>query len=304
MTTASKARFEKKRLNTLYRQHRVALPGNLAVALFVVALFYRKVPARDLFIWFLAMAGVLLIRFLIFHNYNQQAEDAIVPGKMFVKCALSTFANGILWGVFGVYTYYHVPLIYFFFALIILGGMVAAAAATNSVSIPIFFAFTLPIILPVCLVLLMTGQFERILLGLLTLAYLGVMSQSARQLNKVILTSIRYRYENLQLLNHLKKEEIQTRKLNARLALDIEKRKKAEEEKERLIRRLQKALDEVKTLSGMIPICANCKKVRDDKGYWDQIETYIHKHSNADFSHGICPECAKELYPDIDLEND
>ena len=74
--------------------------------------------------------------------------------------------------------------------------------------------------------------------------------------------------------------------------------------KKRLIRRLQKALDEVKTLSGMIPICANCKKVRDDKGYWDQIETYIHKHSNADFSHGICPECAKELYPDIDLEND
>ena len=54
----------------------------------------------------------------------------------------------------------------------------------------------------------------------------------------------------------------------------------------------------------MIPICANCKKVRDDKGYWDQIETYIHKYSNADFSHGICPECAKELYPDIDLEND
>ena len=79
---------------------------------------------------------------------------------------------------------------------------------------------------------------------------------------------------------------------------------KARFEKERLIRRLQKALDGVKTLSGMIPICANCKKVRDDKGYWDQIETYIHKHSNADFSHGICPECAKELYPDIDLEND
>jgi hypothetical protein len=55
---------------------------------------------------------------------------------------------------------------------------------------------------------------------------------------------------------------------------------------------------DVKVLKGLIPICAKCKKIRDDKGYWNQVETYIHEHSEADFSHGICPECAKELYPD------
>jgi PAS domain S-box-containing protein len=78
---------------------------------------------------------------------------------------------------------------------------------------------------------------------------------------------------------------------------DITARKEAEEERERLIRELQKALSEIKTLSGMLPICANCKKIRDDKGYWNQIEVYISEHSEAEFSHGICPECKEKLYP-------
>jgi PleD family two-component response regulator len=66
-------------------------------------------------------------------------------------------------------------------------------------------------------------------------------------------------------------------------------------------RQLQQALDEIKTLRGIIPICANCKNIRDDKGYWHQIEVYVRDHSDADFSHGICQECAKKLYPDLDL---
>jgi PAS domain S-box-containing protein len=79
---------------------------------------------------------------------------------------------------------------------------------------------------------------------------------------------------------------------------DITERKRAEMEQERLILQLQEALAKVKTLSGLLPICASCKKIRDDKGYWTQIERYISKHSNAEFSHGICPDCAKKLYSD------
>jgi hypothetical protein len=62
---------------------------------------------------------------------------------------------------------------------------------------------------------------------------------------------------------------------------------------------LEKALSRVKTLSGLLPICASCKKIRDDKGYWNQIETYLDQHSNATFSHGICPDCAQRLYPNV-----
>lgn len=74
-------------------------------------------------------------------------------------------------------------------------------------------------------------------------------------------------------------------------------RKHAEEERSRLIAELQESLAKVRTLSGLLPICASCKKIRDDKGYWNQIETYIKDRSQAEFTHGICPDCAQRLYP-------
>ncbi len=83
---------------------------------------------------------------------------------------------------------------------------------------------------------------------------------------------------------------------------DITEKKEIELEKQRLTQELQTALNDVKVLSGLLPICSSCKNVRDDNGYWDKIETYISRHSDADFSHGICPDCAKKLYPDIDLD--
>jgi len=69
-----------------------------------------------------------------------------------------------------------------------------------------------------------------------------------------------------------------------------------------LICKLQKTIKEIKILQGILPICANCKKIRNDSGYWEQVEEYIQDRSDAQFSHGICPECAKKLYPDIDLK--
>ncbi len=84
------------------------------------------------------------------------------------------------------------------------------------------------------------------------------------------------------------------------IARDITERKLAEKERELLIKNLQKALESVKTLSGLVPICSSCKKIRDDNGYWNQIEAYVQKHSNAEFSHGICPDCSDRLYGDKD----
>ena len=83
---------------------------------------------------------------------------------------------------------------------------------------------------------------------------------------------------------------------------DITVRRRTENERERLIVELQKALVQVKTLSGFIPICSSCKKVRNDSGYWEQVEAYISTRSEAEFSHSICPDCAKRLYPEIYAE--
>jgi PAS domain S-box-containing protein len=83
------------------------------------------------------------------------------------------------------------------------------------------------------------------------------------------------------------------------LVRDLTERKRAEAERERIISELQEALSRIKTLRGLIPICANCKKIRDDKGYWQQVDSYVRKHSEAQFSHGLCPECIQILFPDL-----
>lgn len=73
----------------------------------------------------------------------------------------------------------------------------------------------------------------------------------------------------------------------------------ANQEKDEIIHKLEDALREVKTLSGLLPVCANCKKIRDDKGYWNSLESYLGKNTDAKLTHGLCPSCKKDLYPEL-----
>jgi PAS domain S-box-containing protein len=84
------------------------------------------------------------------------------------------------------------------------------------------------------------------------------------------------------------------------ISRDITCLKKTEAEKDRLIDQLQEAAEKIKTLNRLLPICASCKKIRDDNGYWQQVEEYICEYSGIQFSHSICPACMKKLYPDYD----
>ena len=81
--------------------------------------------------------------------------------------------------------------------------------------------------------------------------------------------------------------------------VEIEERKKIEEEREDLIVELKEALSKIRTLSGLLPICSSCKRIRNDQGYWEQIESYVRDHSDAEFTHGYCPECTQKLYPEF-----
>jgi PAS domain S-box-containing protein len=84
---------------------------------------------------------------------------------------------------------------------------------------------------------------------------------------------------------------------------DISQRKNAEQEREQLIEELRQALGRVRSLAGLLPICSSCKKIRDSRGQWNMLESYIEKHSQAHFTHSFCPECARRLYPEIFLES-
>ena len=103
--------------------------------------------------------------------------------------------------------------------------------------------------------------------------------------------------------NHLewlvRERTVEITMMNEQLQTEIAERKRAGAEKEKLIKELQEALANIKKLSGLLPMCAWCKKIRDDQGYWKQVEAYVCEHSDARFTHGICPECAGKIVEEI-----
>jgi len=86
------------------------------------------------------------------------------------------------------------------------------------------------------------------------------------------------------------------------VARDVTEAKRAEQEREQLVRELQAALAEVKSLQAILPICSYCRKIRDDENYWDTVESYITRHTSTLFSHGICPTCLAEVEAKLDIE--
>jgi PAS domain S-box-containing protein len=121
------------------------------------------------------------------------------------------------------------------------------------------------------------------------------ISENVTQLKKDQEELIRYR-EHLEEIIEARTQELQC--AYRELQQENTERQKAEAEKEIIIDSLQTALAQVKKLSGLLPICASCKQIRDDEGYWHQVEVYIRDHSEVQFSHGICPDCMMKLYPD------
>jgi uncharacterized PurR-regulated membrane protein YhhQ (DUF165 family) len=145
-----------------------------------------------------------------------------------------------------------------------------------------------------------------------TPAYLSIMKGTLVSRLMVSLFALPFLYGYLLWQSRKKGVEIESRPVLAilrqvavmevelsRARREIEARKAAEAERDRVIEALKQALSEVKTLRGLLPICASCKKIRDDKGGWTQMEAYVRAHSQAEFSHGICPECAERLYPGL-----
>jgi hypothetical protein len=99
-------------------------------------------------------------------------------------------------------------------------------------------------------------------------------------------------------------EQRQLEEEKRRLGREIQERERAEQEKERLIGELREALSQVQTLKGLVPICSHCHRIRDDKGFWSRLESYLQTHAGTQFSHGICPNCMATLYPDVAAPDD
>lgn len=122
---------------------------------------------------------------------------------------------------------------------------------------------------------------------------IGTLASAFNQMNR----DLAEYYNKMEEL--VKIRTLELAQVNRELKNEIADRGAIEKERERLISELQNSLEKVKMLSGLLPICASCKKIRDDQGYWNQIESYIRDHSEANFSHSVCPECMTKLYPEF-----
>ncbi len=163
------------------------------------------------------------------------------------------------------------------------------SALSNRIIFPIIFGISLP--------LLSIFNFEWFgstsnLLRLVPPIFVGIVLGYLIGLNKDRWVSLNTNLENI------------VEKRTAELEKKVKELNLSESKRAKTISELEKALEEVNSLSGLLPICASCKKIRDDKGYWNQIESYISEHSEADFSHGLCPDCAIKLYPEFYKEKE
>jgi hypothetical protein len=208
------------------------------------------------------------------------ARRKMPDGPASVQASHKRFINGAL----AIALLFTLPLA--------LGDVLASDAI--DVYIGMVFAYASIFVLPNRIRLILFGTYMIGMVILLIAVYLALeKSMAIHFINVVAFAIVAFILSRVLFLYHRK--DFFNRRLIDRQS---EKINQQNEKNEELIAELRRALEEVKTLSGFIPICSVCKKIRDDSGYWNQIEEYISTHSEAQFSHGICPECMQKLYPE------
>lgn len=172
----------------------------------------------------------------------------------------------------------------------------------------VILSFILPALTPITVRFFVEGAELQLAMGAMSLLFLVLMLESGHRVHKTTLKTLTLEVENQELIAHLSAETKRARDLNKELELEIAERQEAEEKLKKVrdsleervevrTTQLRLAMEKVKVLRGLLPICSGCKKIRDDQGYWTQLEVFIGEHSEAEFTHGLCPSCAKELYP-------
>jgi len=239
--------------------------------------------------WLVCIQLTALLRCILLLKYrrNPAAGDW---GRWF---SVGTLVSGICWGAAGVLLFTPGSVPHQTFLMFVLGGMSAGAVTTLSASIRVVLAYLIPSLLPLTVRLFGEGGQLHLAMGGMVGLFLILMVDISWRWYRTTLTLLTLEVTNGQLITQLKSEiaEREQTEEDLRKARDFLEERVRERTAE-----LQHAIDNVKILRGMLPICSSCKKIRDDQGYWTQLETYIHLHSEADFTHGLCPACAEKLF--------
>ena len=265
------SRLREAQFYLMNEQMRLGFLSNPFLITFVSVVLWPVIPHRSIMIWLVVWGLIFIIRVYGYYQIKNMPTlgDALEKWHGFV--IVTTTLYSLSWGAALFLVWPSDSPAHQLVLVMPIVGMVAAGAAAYAPVRSVDRLFILGLMVPLVIRFLIVGPLGYIAVGIMGIIYtvvsLGIMNNLHNSGAGALLTS----FENQELADSLRLKNVD----------------------------LVKALGSIKTLSGMLPICANCKKIRDDQGYYQQIEHYITEHSEAEFTHGICPDCAKELYPHI-----
>jgi hypothetical protein len=302
----------------LFRQTWRSQAGSLLVAICVCIILWKVISPWKLLLWMavLSLTNVVRIAHVVAFKKKTPSGHAIY---MWARLhAIGASAGALLWGLPSILLWPQNSPLHQMVWPICMVAISAAAVIMFCTWTPSYVPFLILTMIPISGRLLFEGGLVFVVLGLLGLLFTAILAQTGRAMHATSLHSFKVGFRNEALSAFLADEKSKAEALNVQLQQEIEERRQSQNKLQKQNLELEKvntqltntkdslklankeleiALKNVKQLSGMLPICSSCKKIRNDKGYWEQIEAFIKDHSEAEFSHGICPECAKELYP-------
>jgi hypothetical protein len=286
----------------LFQQTKTGLSGVLIVALSACIVFWQVIPQWKLTLWIGITVLLTLIRGSIIFAFERRARLSSDIDRWATFHVIGVTVSALMWAIPSIFLW---PAEYSVFQLVwpmIILPLSAASVATYYTWTSSYASFIVITVVPISLRFFFEGGFLFNFMGLLALAFIAVLLRAGKVMHAASVRSFEFGIRNESLNMDLKEVITIKEQLNAQLQQEIAERTLTEKEKEKLIKELQAVLKEIKTLEGIIPICMHCKGIRDDKGSWKKLEEYIIEHSDAKFSHGVCDDCVKIYYPDLDDE--
>lgn len=292
-----------EQIKLLYAKAPMALTATLVNAPILVFILWDKVRHAVLVGWLMYMVILSLGRVWLRHEYRRTPPSPIEESHWGTWYLAGIALSGLGWGSVGIFLFPAGSLPHQLFIAFVLAGMTAGAVAACSAMMVGVLLFAVPVLIPLAIQFLAQGDDLHLAMGGMTVLYAILMVFIARTMHQTIITSLNLRFENRDLVAYLAAAKGQAEKLNEELTFEINERKRTQKERERLITELQVALANIKVLRGLLPICSHCKKIRGDEGAWHVVEIFVRDHSEADFSHSICPECLSKMYPEFGKNN-
>jgi hypothetical protein len=268
-----------KEIQFLYQHLTIGLVATSVNSFILALVLWSRVSRSIVISWLVFSELITLARYALLLRYRKSGSPE-ANGPWARRLFIGTILSGICWGLSGIFMFPADSIPHQAFLAFVLGGMAAGAVPTYSVRMELFLAFALPALVPITIRFFSAGDELHLAMGGMALLFVVLMVDSARRVHEPIAKSLSLEAANQTLIRNL---------TAARDDLELRVEERTAE--------LRDALSRVKVLSGLLPICSSCKKIRDDQGYWNQMELYIREHSEAEFTHSLCPECAQKLFP-------